>query len=192
MSVHTKADVFWEGLALNYTPDMAEKRYGGPVKIFIAGSLSDGVNLNKFYVDNDLKHTVDCQSVSFKAITQGKFCFYENLDTKKFPFEDFLFINHHNIVGPRQLTSRLIRGRIISCSLKALAAFDRYFRNTIATTRIPVRMNPLQSNGISTAYAYMHRLPYLFNSDGSSYKVKEEVKMAPHTVIDTPVGKAYL
>lgn len=191
MSAPDKTDTFWEGLSLNYTPDTAERRYGGPVKIFFAGSFSDAVPLNKFYQENDLKHQGDCQSVSFKAITQGKFCLYENLNKKAFPFDDFLFIKHHDFVGPQPLTSRLVRGRIISCSLKALSAFDRYFRNTIATQRIPIRTNPLHSNGISTAYTYIHRLPYLFNQDGSSYTVKKEVKMTPHPVATTPVGQAY-
>lgn len=186
-----KVDTLWEGLSLNYTPDVAELRYGGPVKVFLAGGFSDGAKVNKFLVDNGLRHSIDHQTVSFKAHTQGKFCLYENLNKKAFPFEDFMFIGHHGIVHPQPLTTRLIRGRIISCSLKALSAFDRYYRNTIATSRIPIRTNPLHSNGISTAYAYMHRLSYLFNIDDSSYRIKKEVKMAPRTVAETPVGKAY-
>lgn len=191
MNAVTKSDIFWEGLSLNYTPDTAERRYGGPIRIFITGSLSDSIPLNKFYRENGIEPQRDYQSVSFKAITQGKFCLYENLNKKVSPFDDFLFIRHHSFAGPQPLTSRLVRGRIISCSLKALSAFDRYFLNTIATQRIPIRTNPLHSNGISTAYTYLHRLPYLFDHDGSSYTVKKEIKMTPHSVATTPVGPAY-
>ena len=160
MSMVSKSDLFWDAITRNYTPDMYERRYSGPVKVFLTGEFSDATNLNEFIKENKLDRSEDFATVSFRAHTQGKFCLYQNMNRRTFQEKDFLFVRHHNIVHPQNLTNRILRGRIISCSLKGLSALDRVFRNSIATSRIPIRMNPLHSNGIDTAFVYFHRLPF--------------------------------
>lgn len=184
----TVKDLVWSETANCWTPDMPLLRYGGPIPVFLSGSLADAERMKNISAQNDLKLYDDWTSVSYRCKTAGKYCAYRNkgslVDEVSTP--DFVFPYFHDVYIEGGLTPRQVRGKLISCSLKTISVLDGLHYNTVLYDRVKIKLDT-DYGGYSHAYIYLTKKDSIFNQG----TLKKSINMRSYCVEKVGDRSAY-
>jgi len=183
-----RADFLWEGIANNYTPDGPVLRYGGPIPVFLYGKLADQKHLQKFLSKHNLFVGGDMVTKSYRCETMLK---YVALVNKSNPTENLVYYPDFIVHKPTErqdLTSRQVRGKLVTCSMALIKELDIHFYNTVFTDRISIRLETSADDKPVDAFAYVFKKDFLFSKDCS---LKKGFAVKPFNVESSARGKYY-
>jgi hypothetical protein len=163
----SKSELFWEEYMESFTDDLPFLRYSGPVKLFVYGRLATDFDyFTEFLRKKNLKLVEDVVTYSYRAETSNKYL------PIKAPDKDMMFCPLIN-TEDKLLTSKRVRGKLLSCSLKAIRAFDEHFNNTLSCQRTLIKLKPPGYKGTEEAYTYIFKNHVGFYSDGAQWSLKD-------------------
>lgn len=125
----------WSEIAYSCSPDLADHRYNGPIKIFLSDHWVGSFNyMGEVLKSHRLEHMVDYYQVGMFHTEEQFYCVdvmhkskprrYMTRDLEQFDTKD--------------LPLAKVSGKILSISLKALQVIDSVYMNTVWTKRVKI------------------------------------------------------
>lgn len=167
------------------TPDMPRLRFAGPQYVFLWDDLTNMNGWHKMGLDRPKDVRVDL----FLAFTQKEYMPMKNLLAGRDQARCYLPLDKSwpnkvrgvEVESFKSLTPKKIAGKLVSCGLKAMMAFDQYYCNTVLFDRVKLPIENPSKKTVHSAWVYVNRLSQIckFDPHEMEYRFGSNQDMIP-------------
>lgn len=190
MKEHYLSETIWADVTNSFTPDIAKLRFDGPIPLFLYGDISRHNATFEFMKRKGLLPTDDFTTMSVHATTRSPFHAFHNEHPEK-EYSDYAFLPNKKLCN-LPLTTRKLRGKLLSVSLRGIQVFDRYYFNQVRTQRVFVKLDMMHM-GIDAAWVYAFKPDRVLKKDDRGmYHEHGNLKLKPFNFVQDTTGGVFV